>query len=101
MSFASASRPAIGVSLLKSALNNIEISSVIHYFDLKFAERVTNLYNKVAEHEYAGSSLIGELIFKCPTLQSSSRQKQDLVSVICNIFDKLHDQCAEKNQLEP
>jgi hypothetical protein len=49
MPFAEVRRPANGVSLLKSALNNLGITSKIYYFNLKLAERIgLKLYDKIS-----------------------------------------------------
>jgi hypothetical protein len=63
MPFGSVRRPAIGVSLLRAALRKIGVSSMIHYYNLKFAERIgLDLYDRLAETSL-DSPLIGELIF--------------------------------------
>src|SRR4051812_34139351 len=62
MPFASVQRPALGVSLLKSELKDIGISSHIHYFNLDYAERISlKLYERI--EEFVGPSLVGEIIF--------------------------------------
>lgn len=62
MPFASIHRPAIGVSLLKSALTKADISSVICYYNIELARLVGSLYDDIAETSL-DSPLIGELIF--------------------------------------
>ena len=101
MPFASANRPAIGVSLLKSALKDMGVSSVIHYFNIKFAEKIgPKLYDKVAEHEYAGASLIGELIFSHIGFKRLLRQKEHLKGILFDIFEKRYDEWSAKNVKE-
>jgi ribosomal peptide maturation radical SAM protein 1 len=64
MPFSSIRKPTLGVSLLKSALEQNDISSKIHYFNLHFAKRIgLDLYDKIAELGFANQNLIGELIF--------------------------------------
>jgi ribosomal peptide maturation radical SAM protein 1 len=64
MPFCNVHMPALGVSLLKAGLTRIGISAQIHYFNLKFAERIgLELYDRIAETEFPSSLLIGELIF--------------------------------------
>jgi len=63
MPFGSIERPALGVSLLKSALSKFGFASTIHYFNLKFTKITgSESYRKISEYEYA-DSLIGELVF--------------------------------------
>lgn len=63
MPFASIYRPAIGVSLLKAALNKIGVSSNVYYFNLKFAEEIgVKPYDLVAEMQTLGS-VGGETVF--------------------------------------
>lgn len=48
MPFASPAQPSIGLSLLKAALSRIEVSSVIQYLNLAFAERIgADLYARI------------------------------------------------------
>jgi ribosomal peptide maturation radical SAM protein 1 len=64
MPFAGVHRPAIGVSLLKSELENIGVKVKINYFNVRFAEIIgLDLYDQIAEGEFANPSLIGELVF--------------------------------------
>src|SRR5215208_4492164 len=61
MPFASVYRPSIGVSLLKSGLQKIGISSKIHYFNIDFAENIgLENYNPIISR---ATSLLGEWIF--------------------------------------
>ena len=101
MPFAGVRRPAIGVSLLKSALKNIGISSAIHYFNLKFAERTgLELYDKISEHEYAGRSLIGELIFAAMVFERLSWRRENLEKILRKVFDKRSGEWTERNVKE-
>lgn len=62
MPFASIHRPAIGVSLLKSALNKMGVYSNVYYFNLKFAELMGVEFNDlIAENQR--QPLVGEMIF--------------------------------------
>ena len=64
MPFASVHRPAIGVSLLKSGLKNVKITSKVYYFNLKFAETIGHtFYDYVSEQGFTKVSLLGELLF--------------------------------------
>jgi ribosomal peptide maturation radical SAM protein 1 len=77
MPFASIQRPAIGVSLLKSALHDLGISSKIYYFNIKFAEKIgVMLYDLIAEHDLGHTSLIGELIFSWAAFSSKNLDKR-------------------------
>jgi len=64
MPFCNVHMPALGVSLLKAELAQIGISAQIHYFNLKFAERIgLDLYDRIAETEFPSELLMGEMIF--------------------------------------
>lgn len=77
------------------------VSSVIHYFNIKFAEKIgPKLYDKVAEHAYAGASLIGELIFSHIGIKRLLRKKEHLRSILFDIFEKRYDEWSTKNVKE-
>ncbi|MCF6136450.1 RiPP maturation radical SAM C-methyltransferase [Pseudalkalibacillus berkeleyi] len=65
MPFGSIYRPSIGLSLLKSGLENNDIDCDIHYLNLKFADMVSpELYNAISEgHTFSSNALAGEMVF--------------------------------------
>jgi hypothetical protein len=89
MPFGGVNRPAIGVSLLKAALGEIGVATKIHYFNLKFAERIGLKFNGRLESSgmYA---LMGELIFASFAFATFARKKR-------NIRDILHQICNSKH----
>src|SRR6478672_8438686 len=90
MPFGSISRPAIGVSLLKAALTKIGVSTKIHYFNLKFAERIgLELNDRLAETSL-DSPLIGELIFSRFAFQTHQWKKQNIKDMVTQIFASKH-----------
>jgi ribosomal peptide maturation radical SAM protein 1 len=77
MPFASIERPSLGVSLLKSGVKRIGMSAKIHYFNIKFAERIDlKLFHNIAEGSLSHLSLIGELIFAGHAFNRSSSDKE-------------------------
>jgi len=90
MPFGSIRRPALGVSLLKAALKNIGVSSKIHYFNFKLAERIgLNMYERVAETSL-DSPLIGELIFSVSAFNTCQFEKQKIKNILEQIFRSKH-----------
>ncbi len=86
MPFGSVHRPALGVSLLKAALTRIGISSCIHYFNLKFAERIgLQLYDSLSETSL-DSPLIGELIFAKFVFRTYQWKKNDIRNMVSKIL---------------
>jgi ribosomal peptide maturation radical SAM protein 1 len=87
MPFASVHRPALGVSLLKAAAERIGISSKVHYFNLKFAEKIDlKFYDKISEGFLSHLSLIGELIFAGYTFGTDSCNRQTIEALSSRIF---------------
>jgi ribosomal peptide maturation radical SAM protein 1 len=87
MPFVSVSRPAIGVSLLKAAMIKIGVSAKVHYFNLKFAEKIgLDLHSRLAETGL-DSPLIGELIFSPFVFQMGQRINQNMRIMINEILD--------------
>lgn len=98
MPFASFKIPAIGVSLLKASLERIGISSKIYYFNINFAKKIgPKLYNKIAEGEYSGSSLIGELIFADAVNETFSCESKQLHKILYKVFNEHNSESTEKN----
>lgn len=64
-------RPSIGLSLLQAGLNRTGVSSKVHYFSIRFAERIGGpLYDvlaadagKLTFHELAGEWLFRDVLF--------------------------------------
>jgi ribosomal peptide maturation radical SAM protein 1 len=87
MPFASVHRPAIGVSLLKAGLRRIGIFSRIHYFNLNFEEIIgLRSYDRIAETEFAGSSLVGELIFAKSAFSENNWSRQHISTALGQIY---------------
>jgi ribosomal peptide maturation radical SAM protein 1 len=98
MPFASAHRPAIGVSLLKAALKQIGISSDIYYFNLDFAELIgISLYDIIAEYELGISSLIGELLFAGSSFNKEANDIKDQIEFELN--RKFIDRPSYRNRI--
>jgi ribosomal peptide maturation radical SAM protein 1 len=99
MPFASHRRPSIGVSLLKSGLRRIGVSSKIHYFSLKFAERMgAELYDKLAETSL-DSPLVGELIFSRFVSHNAPYEKKTLRKIIDDIFNSKQYTFSDRESL--
>jgi ribosomal peptide maturation radical SAM protein 1 len=95
MPFVSVNRPAIGVSLLKAEMIKIGVSAKVHYFNLKFAEKVgLDLYNSLADTGL-DSPLVGELIFSPFAFQTSSRN-QNIRRMINEILDSKQQDYHQK-----
>jgi len=92
MPFGGIRRPSIGVSLLQAALKKIGISSHIYYFNLKLAEIIgLALYDKISEKDYAGISLIGELIFSEFAFGIRCKREQ-IKEILSRVFDPKYDE---------
>src|SRR2546430_8184271 len=61
--FFSVVRPALGVSLLKGALEERSIGSRVEYLNLRFAERIGVDFHESAATGVANTLLVGEWIF--------------------------------------
>jgi ribosomal peptide maturation radical SAM protein 1 len=97
MPFGSVQRPSIGVSLLKSGLSKIGITSRIHYFNLKFAERIgLDVYDKLAETSF-DSPLIGELIFS--TFVFNRPRIQNVKNIVSQIFSSKQYSFSDEDRL--
>jgi len=69
MPFSDVRVPAIGVSLLKAALKQIGVSTKIHYFNLKLAERIGLELSQRLMDVGRDSAMIGELIMEALKLE--------------------------------
>jgi ribosomal peptide maturation radical SAM protein 1 len=99
MPFGSVRRPNIGVSLLKAGLRSISVSCKIHYFNVKFAERIgLELYDRLAETSL-DSPLIGELIFSRFVFDRHQWKKESICKIITKIFAKKHHNVASIDKI--
>jgi len=90
MPFASVYRPSIGVSLLKSGLQNNGFSSKIHYFNLDFADLIgLDKYDDISE-KGGGISLIGEIVFANYAFNQKIK-KEDLKVLLGRFFNQYNN----------
>ena len=69
MPFSDVRVPARSVSLLKAALKQIGVSTKIHYFNLKLAERIGLELSQRLMDVGRDSAMIGELIMEALKLE--------------------------------
>jgi hypothetical protein len=89
--FADVSRPAIGVSLLKSEIGLFGFSSRIEYFNLRLAELIGHaLYQRVA-NEFPPNLLLGEWFFADAVFGDAIPHQDDYVLKIISRFYSPHE----------
>lgn len=98
MPFGGVHRPALGVSLLKSALKRAKLTAKIHYFNVKFAEEIgLSLYDRIAETpEFAGPALIGELVFAGVAFAQDPLLERRTEKTLRLIFRSMHNVSPSK-----
>src|SRR6187200_1027755 len=90
MPFASIYRPSIGVSLLKSGLKKLGISSKIHYFNVDFADTIgSECYDPITAR---ATSLLGEWIFSNSAFKRSSINIETIKNYLTKNRDYFFDE---------
>jgi ribosomal peptide maturation radical SAM protein 1 len=89
--FFSVVRPALGVSLLKAALEQVQIPTRIEYLNLRFANRIGVDFHESAATGVANTLLVGEWVFaSLVNRDARPAQEQEYLDSLRAVYSERH-----------